>query len=336
MSVGLDIGSKSIKVVELVEDGNNFSLKSAGAIGYSGAEIDKFQEDKEYAKLATTIKKLFHDAKIASRDVFMSLPETTVFTRIMKFPLLNDQEIASAVKWEAEEYIPIPINEAIIEHQILERREIGNPPQVLVLLIAVGRSLIEKYVKLAQMSGLSLIGVETELLSLVRILAPVDKTSLVIDFGAKSTDIAIAKDGQLYFSRSVPTAGEALTRSVAQALGVSITQADEYKRTYGLAQEQLEGKVGTAIGPIFKVIADEIKKAIHYYKLDIKGDPPSSIILSGGTSGLPGAVSTLTRELGTEVVIGNPFARVKLDPESSKSLANFTPLYSVSVGLAMR
>jgi len=337
MSVGLDIGTSSIKVVELAKHGNEFTLKSAGAVGYNGPSVDNnLNDEKEMSSLAQVIKKLFQDAKISSKNVALSLPETQVFTRVMPFPLLNDQEIASAVKWEAEEYIPIPLKEAVIEHQILERRESAVPPQVLVLLIAVLKTLVEKYVKVAELAGLNVTSVETELVSMVRSLAPPGRSVLLADFGAKSTDIAIAKNELLFFTRSIPTAGEAFTRAVSQGLGVNQAQAEEYKRTYGLVESQLEGKIGQAIAPIVKVVSQEIKKAVHYYQLNLHGESPASIILAGGTAGMPGIAPLLTDLLGIEVTIGTPFVKIKVDPKASESLANYAPLYAVAAGLAMR
>src|SRR3989344_8947079 len=108
MSVGLDIGSKTIKVVELAKDGANWRLKASGIVSYKGVPPEQSKEDKELAPLSTAIKKLYKDAKISSKNVAISLPETQVFTRTVKFPPLNDAEIASAVKWEADQYIPIP------------------------------------------------------------------------------------------------------------------------------------------------------------------------------------------------------------------------------------
>ena len=185
------------------------------------------------------------------------------------------------------------------------------------------------------MAGLSLASVETDLIALVRSLAPSDQTVLLVDFGGRSTDIAVAKNAQLIFSRSIPTAGEAFTRAVAQTLGVEESQAEEYKRTYGLSATELEGKVKGALEPVFRVVADEMKKAIQFYQADEKGDIPRSAVLSGGTAGMPEAASTLTKLLGIEVVVGNPFARVDVDPSAVKQLAGFAPLYGIAVGLAM-
>ena len=335
MSVGLDIGSKTIKMVELAKDGGKWKLRSSGVVGYSGNPIEHMQDEKELTALAGLIKKLHKESNVSSKEIAIALPEPQVFTRTIKFPLLTDQEVASAVKWEAEQYIPIPINEAIIQHQILERRENASPPEVLALLVAAPRILVEKYVKTAQTAGLTVVAVETALMALVRSLAPADQTVLLVDFGAKSTNIAIAKNGLLSFSRSIPTAGEAFTRAVAQSLGVEPKQAEEYKRTYGLSGNQLEGKISGALGPVFRLVADEIKKAIQFYQSEENGESPQVVVLSGGTSGLPEAISTLSKSLGLEVVIGNPFSKILIDPDTAKKIAPYAPLYSIALGLAL-
>ncbi len=334
MSVGIDIGSKTIKIVELEKEGKTFKLLSSGALGYQGVVPSQAKDDKELAPLADVIRKLHKEAHIRGRNVAISLPEPLVFTRTIKFPLLTDQEIESAVKWEAEQYIPIPLSEAIVEHQIVERSE-GSQGGVTVLLVASPKVLVEKYIKLISGAGLTTVGVETEALALCRALAPETGTVLILDFGAQSSNIAIVKDAMVRFSRSIPTAGEAFTRALSQSLGIEHEQAEAYKKTYGLSSD-LEGKVKKSLAPVFNLVAEEIKKAIHFYQTEEKGEAPKSVIVSGGTSSMPEAISTLTNLLGIEVVVGNPFAKVLVDVQASKSLASYSSLYSVAVGLALR
>jgi len=334
--VGIDVGSKIIKIVEIEKEGGIPSLSASGIVGYSGTTVDKMTDDKEMASLGQIIKKLHDEAGVSSKDVVISLPESLVFTRTIKFPLLTDSEIASAVKWESEQYIPIPINEAVIQHTILARNEKSSPPEVLVLLVAAPRAVIEKYMKVIQLAGLNTIAVETELIALTRSLAPPDRTVLLVDLGATSTNIAISKLGLLSFSRSIPVAGEAFTRAVSQGLGVTAQQAEEYKKTYGLVTAQLEGKVKGVLDPVLRLVVDEIKKAISYYLTEEKGETPSALIVTGGTSGMPEIVSMLTKLVGMEVLVGNPFAKIKVDSEIVKKLAPYAPLYSVAVGLALR
>ncbi len=325
MSVGIDIGSKTIKIVELEKEGKAFRLLASGAVGY---------QDKEPASLSDVIRKLHKEAHIRGKEVAIALPEPLVFTRTIKFPLFTDQEVISAVKWEAEQYIPIPSSEAIIEHQIVERSE-GLSGGVTVLLVASPRALVEKYIKLISGAGLTTVGVETEALALCRALAPETGTVIILDFGAQSSNIGIIKDGMVRFSRSIPTAGEAFTRALSQSLGIEYQQAEAYKKTYGLSSD-LEGKVKASLAPVFNLVAEEIKKAIHFYQTEEKGEVPKSVIVSGGTSGMPEAISTLSNLLGIEVIVGNPFAKVSVDAQTSKSLANYSSLYSVAVGLALR
>lgn len=334
--VGIDVGSKTIKIVELESSGASYSLIASGIVAVSGITSDKLEDEREVASLGLIIKKLHAQAGISSKDVALSLPESQVFTRTIKFPLLTDAEVGSAVKWEAEQYIPIPVSEAIIQHSILERDEKSSPPHVTVLLVAAPKTVVEKYINLIQAAGLNPVVVETELMAMTRVLAPAGKTVMLIDLGANSTDIAIAKSSLLCFSRSIPIAGEAFTRAVSQNLGITPAQAEEYKKTYGLAQGELEGKVKAALDPVIRMVVDEIKKAIHFYQTEEKGEAPNAILVSGGSSGLPEIIITLSSLLGIEVQIANPFSTLSMDPVTAKKLSAYAPLYAVAVGLAMR
>lgn len=334
--IGLDVGTKSIKIVDVERDAGGFTLNASGAIGYSGNSVDKITDEKEMAILSQVIKKLHNEAGIRGRDVTISIPESLVFTRTIRFPLLTDAEIASAVKWESEQYIPIPVAEAIIQHTVLARNEKSSPPEVIVLLVAAPRVIVEKYTKVVSMAGLNPVAVETELIALTRALAPIDKTVLLVNIGASSTDIAVAKNSLLSFSRSIPIAGTAFTRAVAQAMGLTVEQAEEYKKTYGMDENQLEGKVKNALLPVLKMISDEIKKAVNFYQSEEKGDVPTAVIISGGTSGMPQMIPILSSILGMEIVLGNPFSRIKVDSETAQKLAPYAPLYSEAIGLSLR
>ncbi len=336
MSVGLDIGSKTIKVVELNPHEKGWSLKSSGIVGYKGVPPDQMKDEKEFVPLVDTIQKLYKEAKISSKEVVIALSEASVYTRIVKFPFLTDSEIASAVRWEAEQYIPIPAAEAIIQHQIIARYENATPAYVEVLLVAAPKTVVERYMRLMGLAKLTVTAVETEVISLSRSLGVPGQTVIIVDLGARATDIAIVKDTKLVFSRSFATGGEAFTRAIVQFLGIEYTQAEEYKRTYGLSSTQLEGKVKQSLNPVFHLVSDEIKKALRYYQSEYKNDQIHSVFLSGGSTGLPEISSLLAESLGVEVIIGNPFAQIDVDPATVKSLTGFAPFYSIACGLAMR
>jgi len=332
--LGIDIGSKSIKVIELTGTAGSWQLKSSGAVGYAGVSPDKATVDSDFTAIAEVLKKIIAQIGISSKDVNLAIPEALAFTRVIKFPMLSDEEVASAVKWEAEQYIPIPVNEAVVQYVILERNQ--SLSSVSVLLVAAPKNVVEKYVKIAKLAGLIPVSAETELTALARSLAAEKGTSMILDLGSSATDMSIVKDGNTVFTRSIPVAGEAFTRAVAQSFGIEPVQAEEYKKTYGLSSTQLEGKVRAALEPIFRVIIDEIKKAIHFYQTDEKGDAPTSIIITGGASVMPEIVPFLAENLDIETVIGNPFAKLTLEPETAKALIPYTSIYGTAVGLAMR
>lgn len=336
MSVGLDIGSKTIKLVELSGSAGDYQLRGAGAVGYSGVVVDQNTTEQDLLAVSSTLKKLYKDVKVHSKDINLALPESQVFTRVLKFPLLTDDEIANAVKYEVEDYIPIPLADAVVEHQIIERLEKSNPPKVLVLLTATTRTLVEKYVQAVTMAGLNVLSVETSLLAGVRAVAPPDRTSVIVEMGARSTEIAIARGSQMYFTRSIPTAGEAFTRSIAQAFNIPVLQADQYKQTYGFDEQQLDGRVKIAMQPVLGIITEEIKKTVHFYQMETKGETPTVLVLAGASASIPRIIETLSKAVNVEVMLANPFQNVKMDEATSHSMQPYAHLYTVATGLAMK
>lgn len=338
MAFGLDIGSHSIKAVQLTKNGNGYSLFAAGITSSVSPGMES-ENEKDLASVAEAIKKLLNDAKIQERRVNVSLPEAKVFTRLISLPTLTDEEVASAISWQAEPYIPIPVNEAAIDYQIVGRRENqgpGTPGGVDVLLVAAPKALVQKYIRVGNLAGLTVSSVETELLALSRAVAPKTSTALILDLGATSSDIAIVRNGQLLVSRSIATAGNSLTRSVSAGLGLQGQQAEEYKKTYGLDSKQAEGRVRQALEPAFRIVIDEMKKAMQFYAGELKAqDPVRSAILTGGTAGMPEIVSYVTEKLGLETTMGNPFAGLGGTERISKQFSAYAPLYGVAAGLAM-
>jgi len=332
--LGIDIGSKSIKIVELSGGSGSWQLKSSGAVGYKGISPDKIVEESDYNALSDILKKTIKKIGISTKEVNISLPESIVFTRVVRFPYLSDEEVASAIKWEAEQYIPIPVSEAVIQYTVLERNEKNK--EISIVLVAAPKQLVEKYIKVMRLAGLTPIAAETELTALARSLSPDVGTSILLDMGANSTDMSIVKNLNTVFTRSIPVAGDAFTRAVSQSLGIEAIQAEEYKKTYGLDPNQLEGKVKRALDPIFNVVIEEIKKAIHFYQSEDKGEVPSSIVITGGASLMPFVVQHLTASLNIETSIGNPFGKISLDTETAGKLAPYASIYGASVGLAMR
>ncbi|KKS40221.1 MAG: type IV pilus assembly protein PilM [Candidatus Gottesmanbacteria bacterium GW2011_GWB1_43_11] len=339
--LGLDLGSKYIKYVEMLQLGKGrFELKSVG-MTQSPAKGLNSDADIDHEAMATVIKKLFKDGNVRTHVVNVALPETNVFTRVIQVPPLSERELSSAIKWEAEQYIPLPLAEVQMDFSIVgESLDTEGNKKLDVLLVAAPKIVIERYNKVLDLCDLEVSAMETEIISASRALLPsvADKplTVLVINLGAQTTDFSILKGGVIIFTRSIPTGGVSFTQALSQDLGFPVPQAEEYKKTYGLQKDQLEGKVYHSLKPLFSVISEEIKRALTYIQDKYPDEVISSVILSGGGAKLPGMVEIMVEETGIETQVGNPWTRVQMNQERFNKLKDEGVVFAVAVGLAMR
>jgi type IV pilus assembly protein PilM len=332
---GLDIGSHNLKVVQLKRAGDKYQLIALGSAPSPPKGLAS-EAESDLTILAEAIKKLHQEAKITTKNVATALPEDQVFTRVITLPKLTDEELTSALKWEAEQYVPIPLTEVTLAHQIIGGAS-QNKEKIEVLLVAAPKRLIDKLLKVLKTAGLNPVSLETEILAMSRSLAaPDSEGTLLVDLGARATDIAIVEKQQIVFTRSIMTAGEALTRAVASSLGLEIPQAEEYKKAYGVDPGKLEGKVSKAIKPIFEVVIKEMEQAIQFYHSEKKDKVIKRIVLTGGTAILPEIVSLVAKELNIETQIGDPFTQIIKDNLLTKIPEGDLPFYAAAVGLAMK
>lgn len=335
---GLDIGTTSIKVVWLSRENNTISYNTSLTIPTPLQAIQS-ESPFDHQEMAQVINKLVIDAKITTNNVNIALPENHAFTKVIEMPVLSDSELANAIYWEAEQYIPVPLDSVTLSWEKLRTLNSSLPEEkVQVLLVAAQKELIKRYQTILDLAGLTVVSIETEILAIIRSLlssknAP---TSLIISIGAMSTTLGIVQNGLLVFNYSVPLGGVALTRAIASDFGLQITQAEEYKRVYGLSDKNFGGKVGKAIQPILTSLLTEIKKAITFYTEKYKNDSPiSQLLLTGGGASLPGLAVYFTQNLGIESVLANPWKMLNIQgvPQTVESKGQE---YSVAVGLALK
>jgi len=346
---GLDIGSNSLKSVELELRGGVYHLKTfgyhptpTGAV-FSDSEVDQ----KELSKY---IREMVGESHISARNVVAAFPESLIFTRVIEVPAVSQQELANAIEWQAEQYIPMPLTEIqlswmVLDKDILEQARKSSEdkkPKIKVLLVAAPNTLINRYVNILESAGLKAMALETEIVAISRALTPPSDgrvpTTLLMSIGASTTDLAVVDDGIIQFTRSIGTGGMALARSISQEMGFDMNQAEEYKKAYGLLEDQLEGKIMKVIKPVIDVIVNEVERAIMYFQTHNPSTTVKRVVLTGGTAQLPGLVLFLANTLGLEVQIGNPWEGIVV-PEQFKSkteqVANQVS-FAVAVGLAMR
>jgi len=334
---GLDVGSQTIKVVELKKEEGKIRILALGTHPVPpGGLISENQLDQE--AVSTEIKKLFGEVKITTRDVNSALPESSVFAHVIEVPQVSEEELSEALRWEGEQYIPLPLSEVYLDFSVIKKPQ-NKSEKMTVLLVAAPLRMIEKYTKIIEGAGLNLLSLETEILAVSRALGsqlPPEKTLLVVHLGAATTDFSIVRGGIIFFTRSISTGGEALARAVAQEFGFTLAQAEEYKRTYGLEKDKLEGKVLGVIKPLVDTIIEETKRAITFFEDKNPDEKIGSLILSGGTAKLPGMVSYLAENTGIETQVANPWITFTVDPKVISAFAEDGPIFAVATGLAMK
>lgn len=340
VKIGLDIGYTSIKAVVLSHGENPPRMVSAGHISSPQPGIMS-EADLDLQAVAGSVKSLISEINPPTKDTIIALPENKIFTRVVyDLPFLTDEELAQAIRYAAEEFVPMPIPEVNLNYQIIFRspKKEANS-RTVVFVVATPKVTIDKYLRIMQMSDLKVIAIETEMIAAARALVSFNAyspTTLVVQMGATNTDFAIVSDGLILLTRSIATGGAALTRAIAQSFNFENVQAEEYKKVYGLVQDQLEGKLFKTLVPVIDVVANEAKRVILAHETQNRQRPVKRVVLNGGGAHLPGLVSYFTNFLNLEVQEADPWAAINMDQEMKTKLSSEGAFYSVAVGLAMK
>lgn len=336
-SFGLDIGATSIKLVWLDGRKGAFILKAASIspAPQKGMMSDSPLDEEE---MAQAIVKSVKDAGVDLKFINVALPENQVYTKVLDMPVISDKELASAIYWEAEQYIPVPLNNITLVWNVLKRPNASSGDKMQVLMVGAPTVLVNKYQKIISMAGYEISSMETEIIATIRSLILDDRfpTSLIVNIGAVSTSFAIVRNGIMVFTYSMSIGGAAINRAIATDFGLTAQQAEEYKRVYGVSGKSLGGKIGQATEPILNSILGEIKKSIAFYSQKYKDDSPiRQIILSGGTAKLPGIEIFFANNSGLETAIANPW-KVLASQQMPKEILDNASDYTIAVGLAMK
>ena len=327
---GLDIGSSSIKLVELSGKSVSLAAICANPTGKIGVDLVPAEQNS----LIDAVKAMLVTNKAKNKKVVVSIPESLVYTRIMSFPVMSSPELATAIRWEAEQVIPYPIDKLELSWVVMYKPKNNlSVEKVRVLVVAVPSKISDAYVNFLDLLGLEVVRVENEAVSLVRSLLISRKTSgvsLIVDIGYSNTKMVVADSLQIYTDYLSSLGGMAFTRIVAEAFKLAVGQAEEYKRAYGLDKTQFEGKLFAAMEPVLSGLIGDIKKVIASYLSSYPDRKIDRLILSGGGAYLKGLIPVLTSQIGLEVGIGNAFEGLKV----SENIRNLGPVYSVAMGLA--
>lgn len=354
--LGVDLGSTSLKIVELKNEHGRPKLVTYGyAEQPSGILTQDTPESK--TRIVKTLHLIMEKARIKSKKIVAALPSYTVFSSLLTLPEMSKKELESAVQWEAKKFVPLPLEEMALDWKVVEGLEQFNnqtaapktdksqgviqtaqKKQLKILITAAPKHLVQKYLEIFKMAQMELVGLETENFALERALVGNDKAPvMLIDIGANATNITVVVASVPLISRSVDLGGDSLTKNLAQSLNVDLSRAEQFKRDFGLLLEQNQEKqqLPGRLENIVNSLINEINYVLELYRAQTN-IPLEKIVLAGGSAWLPNLPEYLSRALQTKVFIGDPWGRVIYPQELKPVLREIGPALAVSVGLAMR
>lgn len=333
---GLDLSDLSLKVAKLKRTAKGLKLESFGEFPIPEGLILQ-GEIKNEEELSRLIGEAVRSLSLQTSFVVASLPEEKAFLQIIQLPQMKQGEIKNAVVFEAENYIPYPVDTVYLDSEFVPPLK-DSLDHMDVLVAALPKAIVDSYMNCFSKAGLFPRVLEIESLATARALVPQETASspvLLLDMGATRTGFAVFAGKSLRFTASIPVSGFGLTQALSQSLSVSPQEAEEIKRTQGMAEPLM---------PLLSDLAKEVRKYMGYYESHASHQHLAQdekrikkVFLAGGGANLAGLSEFLSKELEASVVQGNPWVNI-----FEESLKEIPPLpfdqslkYTTSLGLAL-
>ncbi len=308
-ATSLDIGIYSIKAIDGSSRGVGAKVKQAiSEPNNSHVKIpNNDTEEEQLSALLSEIKNKYNLPK----DLIVSIPDEYASTHLIEMPVLTDAELATAIGWQAEQYIPIPKDEMVLEYEVMYRpNRKTSDSKMQVLIVGSRKILIDRLLSATSKAGFIPQVFETQSISIVRALNLTinDPASIILHMGASTSTIIVVDQGIINFVYVYKSGSQVLTNTLSKKLGLSLEQAEQYKRTYGIDPNQFQGKLLAILEPQIKLLISEIKKALRFYSSKSQNtNQIQRIILSGGPAQMPGLPQYINQTLNIEVLIASPF-----------------------------
>jgi type IV pilus assembly protein PilM len=333
---GLDIGFSSIKVVQVEQRSKQRVIIGYGVGGFDNEAI-KDGVVMNHESLAASIQQMFKKdivGEINTRRVAFSLPATRTFTRTMNLPEMLDKELQEAVALEAEQYIPVPIDQLYMDYTIIERTKEG----IELLAVGVPKKIVDSYVQLVQMIGLEPVAFDTSISAASRLFENQEShdevPAVLVDFGSISTDITI-HDKTVIVTGTLPYGGDTFTDLIATALGITKAEAHVVKTKYGMGKSKKQAEITEALHIDLEQMVREVRRMIRYYE-ERSGTKQKigQIVTMGGGAHMPGLSEYLTSVLRIPARMCDPWQNLKLGKLKPPTAVEKS-LYVTASGLAL-
>lgn len=333
--LGIDIGSSSVKIVELKNEGGKIKL-----LTYGFSESFKDLDQASPKEIAAIINKICQAAGVTGRKAISALPTFSVFSSIINLVGVGKKDLPSAINWEAKKVIPLPLEEMILDWKKIaatDQSEGRAKDSVKILLTGAPRTLVKKYIEIFKNAQINLASLETETFALIRSLLGNDKaTVMIVEIGAKTSSFNIIDQNIPILNRSIDIGGWTITKAISNNLNIGLERAEQFKYDLGIGSlDAADNTIPRTIVESVSPIVNEIKYALNLYqnKSDKKVE---KIILCGGSALLMNFSSYLSKILNLTVLAGDPWAKVSCPVDLEPLLDEIAPRMAIAIGLALR
>ena len=333
----LDIGTNSIRMIQL--SGNAEKGWTLDKFAYVPVDQKITKDDSETGKrkLGEIILGAREQAGIKTRNIAIGLPARKTYTAIIEVPNAPQRELTQTVKYEADQYVPMSVDEAKIDFAVLGISP-NDAKKAEILLSSTDNAYAESVMESVEQLGLNVIAQEPEPIAMVRAWAPVgvQDARMIIDLGETSTDLVVMYQGSPRLVRSIPGGLLSFVRTVENSLKVRDDQARQFILKFGLAQDKLEGKVFEALKSTLEGFAMEMTKSVRFFQNRYVGAQVGGIVLSGFSGIIPFMAEYIEMQTGVATTQGNPWQYVKVTPAQQQMLLPVASEFAVAIGLAER
>lgn len=315
---GLDIGHSSLKAIQLsIVEGKTPQILGYGSSNFESTAIENGVITKP-DMLGSAMHELFEKNLVGSfnsRRVACSLPTSRTFSRPMKVPAgMDHAQIIDAIKLEAEQYIPIPLNNLYLDYEISTQ----GPKDIELLLVAVSKNIVDSYHRTLEALQLEPVAFEPTINAASRIVKIIEKTkaepAIIVDMGSITSDVAVY-DKTLLVTSTISTGGDSLTDLIASNLHMTRQQAVILKNEYGISYSERQQRIINAIKPSLSTLISGIEKSIRYFAEHAakSGSQITQVITVGGASVMPGLNQYLSKELRLPVHSLDPWQTISFN-----------------------